>query len=60
VNEGVEEHWGCAVRDREFGRGKNTKLGWNDPTFGPGYVAKVTRGVVPAHSGGTKPCFARA
>jgi hypothetical protein len=48
VNESVEEHKGCAVHDEEFGRGQNTGMGWNDPTFGPGYVAKVTREVVPA------------
>ena len=48
------------MRDEQFGRGQNTGVGWNDPTFAADCVAKVTRGVVPAHSGETKPCFARA
>jgi len=59
VNESVEEHKGCAVHDEEFGRGQNTGMGWNDPTFGPGSVAKATRGVVPAHRKGEGWCFAR-
>src|SRR5262249_29621665 len=33
VNGSVEEHWGCAPREEEFGRGQNTGLGWNDPPF---------------------------
>jgi hypothetical protein len=37
------------MRDEEFGRGQNTGLGWNDPTLATRCVAKVTRGVVPAH-----------
>ena len=32
------------MRDKEFGRGQNTELGWNDPTFEHGSVPKVTRG----------------
>ena len=36
------------MRDEEFGRGQNTRLGWNDPPFGTRCVAKVTRGVAPA------------
>jgi len=35
---------GCAWRDDQFGRGQNTVLGWSDPTFAHGSVAKVTRG----------------
>jgi hypothetical protein len=40
---------GCAWRDDQFGRGQNTVLGWSDPTFAHGSVAKVTLGVAPAH-----------
>ena len=36
------------MRDKEFGARAKLGLGWNDPTFGPCCVAKVTRGVVPA------------
>jgi hypothetical protein len=32
------------MRDEEFGRGQNTELGWNDPTFAHGSVTKVTQG----------------
>jgi hypothetical protein len=60
VNDGVEEHWGCAVCDREFGLGQNTQLGWNDPAFAHDCVAKVTRGVVPAQCREKESCFARA
>src|SRR6266436_8094069 len=35
---------GCAWRDDQFGRGQNPVLGWSDPTFAHGSVAKVTRG----------------
>jgi hypothetical protein len=35
---------GCAWRDDQFGRGQNTVLGWSDPTFAHGSVAKVSRG----------------
>ena len=48
------------MRHEEFGRGQNTELGWNDPTFGPDCVAKVAHGVVPAHRRGKELCFARA
>ncbi len=34
----------CARRDDQFGRGQNTVLGWSDPTFAHGSVAKVSRG----------------
>jgi hypothetical protein len=44
VNESVEEHKGCAVHDEEFGRGQNTGMGWNDPTFAHDFVAKMTPG----------------
>jgi hypothetical protein len=50
VNESVEEHKGCAVHDEEFGRGQNTGMGWNDPTFAHDFVAKMTPWVVPAHN----------
>jgi hypothetical protein len=40
---------GCAWRDDQFGRGQNTLLGWSDPIFGHGSVAKVIPGVAPAH-----------
>jgi hypothetical protein len=33
-------HW----PDDQFGRGQNPVLGWSDPTFAHGSVAKVTRG----------------
>ena len=32
------------MRDQEFGRGQNTGVGWSDPTFAHGSVAKVTPG----------------
>src|SRR5207249_7443580 len=32
---------GCAWRDDQFGRGQNPVLGWSDPTFAHGSVAKV-------------------
>jgi hypothetical protein len=35
---------GCAWPDDQFGRGQNPLLGWSDPTFAHGSVAKVTRG----------------
>jgi hypothetical protein len=35
---------GCAWRDDQFGRGQNTVLGWSDPTFAHGSVAKVMHG----------------
>ena len=35
---------GCAWRDDQFGRGRNTVLGWSDPTFAHGSVPKVSRG----------------
>src|SRR5204862_77746 len=40
---------GCAWRDDQFGRGQNPVLGWSDPTFAHGSVAKVVLGVAPAH-----------
>ena len=40
---------GCAWRDDQCGRGQNTVLGWSDPTFADGSVAKVMIGVAPAH-----------
>jgi hypothetical protein len=40
---------GCGWRDYQFGRGQNTVLGWSDPTFAHGSVAKVMLGVAPAH-----------
>ncbi len=42
----VSARWtsGCAQRDDQFGRAQNTELGWSDPTFAHGSVAKVTRG----------------
>jgi hypothetical protein len=42
--EQVSKEQGCAWRDDQFGRGQNTVLGWSDPTFAHGSVAKVTRG----------------
>ena len=45
------------MRDEEFGRGQNTELGWNDPTFCHDCVAKVTRGVVPAQCRGEARCL---
>jgi hypothetical protein len=39
---------GCARRDDQFGRGQNPLLGWSDPTFTHGSVAKVMPGVAPA------------
>jgi hypothetical protein len=45
------------VRVEEFGRGQNTELGWNDPTFCHNCVANVTRGVVPAQCGGGARCL---
>jgi hypothetical protein len=35
---------GCAWPGDQFGRGQNPVLGWSDPTFAHGSVAKVTRG----------------
>ncbi len=35
---------GCAWRDDQFGRRQNTVLGWSDPTFAHGSVAKVMLG----------------
>jgi hypothetical protein len=40
---------GCAWRDDQFGRGQNTVLGWSDPSFAHGSVAKLMLGVAPAH-----------
>jgi hypothetical protein len=40
---------GCAWRDDQFGRGQNPVLGWSDPTFAHGSVAKLIPGVAPAH-----------
>jgi hypothetical protein len=40
---------GCAWRDDQFGRGQNPVLGWSDPTFAHGSVAKVMLVVAPAH-----------
>jgi len=34
----------CAWRDDQFGRRQNPVLGWSDPTFAHGSVAKVNRG----------------
>ena len=48
------------MREKEFWRGQNLGLGWNDPTFGTHSVAKVTRGVVPAHKEEVGIVFARA
>src|SRR6266699_6027891 len=39
---------GCAWRDDQFGRGQNPVLGWSDPTFAHGSVAKLIPGVTPA------------
>lgn len=35
---------GCAGRDDQFGRGQNPLLGWSDPTFAHGSVAKSILG----------------
>jgi hypothetical protein len=35
---------GCARQKGQFGRGQDTVLGWSDPTFAHGSVAKVSRG----------------
>jgi hypothetical protein len=48
VNESVEEQQGCDKRDGEFGSGQNTGMGWSDPTFAHGSVAKLIPGVAPA------------
>jgi len=39
---------GCARQSAQFGRGQDTVLGWSDPTFAHGSVAKVICGVAPA------------
>jgi len=44
----VQERRGCAWRGDQFGRGQDTVLGWSDPTFAHGSVAKVMPGVAPA------------
>jgi hypothetical protein len=53
---------GCAWRDYQFGHGQDNVLGWSDPTFAHGSVAKVMPGVAPAHkeipSGGLPACVA--
>jgi hypothetical protein len=46
------------MRRRIWARAKHG-LGWNDPTFAHDFVAKMTCGVVPAHSRGEELCFAR-
>jgi hypothetical protein len=49
----------CARRDDSFGRGQNTVLGWSDPTFAHGSVAKVMLGVAPAQpKGQIAACYA--
>jgi hypothetical protein len=52
----------CARENAQFGRGQNTELGWSNPTFAHGSVAKVMFGVAPALaeiSGGVLPaCIA--
>jgi hypothetical protein len=40
----AQETRGCVCRDDQFGRGQNTVLGWSDPTFAYGSVAKVIPG----------------
>ena len=45
------------MRDKKFGRGQNTELGWNDPTFCHNCVANVTHRVVPAQYGGGARCL---
>lgn len=45
---GAQGTRGCAWRDDQFGRAQNTVLGWSDPTFAHGSVAKVMIGVAPA------------
>jgi len=40
---------GCVSREDQFGHGQNTVLGWSDPTFAHGSVAKLIPGVAPAH-----------
>src|SRR5260370_37634127 len=39
---------GCAWPDDRFGRGQNPVLGWSDPTFAHGSMAKLIPGVAPA------------
>jgi hypothetical protein len=40
---------GCAWREDQFGRGQNPVLGWSDPTFAHGSVAKLIPWVAPAN-----------
>jgi hypothetical protein len=42
------ERKGCAWHDIQFGHGQNTRMGWSDPTFAHGSVAKLMLGVAPA------------
>jgi len=39
---------GCPRQNAQFGCGQDTVLGWSDPTFAHGSVAKVMLGVAPA------------
>ena len=50
---------GCAWRDDQFGRGQNTVLGWSDPTFAHGSVAKSDAWGRSSPRGDSSPCFAR-
>jgi hypothetical protein len=57
----VRSRRSCACDDDQFGRGQNTGLGWNDPTFVHVSVPKVIRGVAPAQLRGDRAeCFVRA
>src|ERR1700688_3096566 len=50
---------GCAWRDDQFGRGQNTVLGWSDPTFAHGSVAKSDAWGRSSPRGDSFRCFAR-
>jgi hypothetical protein len=57
----VRSRRSCACHDHQFGHGRNTGLGWSDPTFVHVSVPKVIRGVAPAQLRGDRAeCFVRA
>jgi len=47
------------MRDEEFGRGQNHKLGWNDPVVGLAFLAKAATGSLQPITQEARPCFAR-
>jgi len=46
----VKDNRELTAMERAIWTQRGTVLGWSDPTFAHGSVAKVTRGVAPAHS----------